>query len=156
MGQMAEGMHFSVVCAEDVPRLPQAADLPGPDFGNSFARLYQRVCAQWPQGAVAESFYTVPKAEAATLVLSGGIDPVTPPRHGERTAQALGDLARHVVVPNAGHGVISLGCMRDVLFRFIDAETDADALAVDASCATSIPRPPAFQPLRPAANGSTS
>jgi pimeloyl-ACP methyl ester carboxylesterase len=156
MGQMAEGMHFSVVCAEDVPRLAQAVDIPGTDFGDSFARLYRQVCADWPRGNVAESFYTLPKAQTPTLVLSGGIDPVTPPRHGERTAQALGDLARHVVVPNAGHGVISLGCMRDVLFRFIDAETAADALAVDASCATSIPRPPAFQPVRPAASGSAS
>jgi pimeloyl-ACP methyl ester carboxylesterase len=149
--QLAEGMHFSVVCAEDVPRLDVAADAPGPDLGDSFAQLYRRVCADWPRGTVAESFYTMPTTDAPTLVLSGGIDPVTPPRHGERAAQALGAKARHVVVPNAGHGVMSLGCMRDVLFRFIDAETDADALAVDASCAVDIPRPPAFQPIRPPA-----
>jgi hypothetical protein len=36
--------------------------------------------------------------------------------------------------------------MRDVLFRFIDAATDADALAVDASCAAGIPRPAHFVP----------
>jgi len=50
-------------------------------------------------------------------------------------------------VPNAGHGVLGIGCMRDVLFRFIDAADDAGALAVDAGCVKSIPRPPAFQPL---------
>ncbi|GAB4036323.1 MAG: alpha/beta fold hydrolase [Rubrivivax sp.] len=145
--EMAEGMHFSVVCAEDMPRLPQATDAPGPDLGDGFVRLYREVCAGWPRGSVPEAFYTVPPAPAPTLVLSGGIDPVTPPRHGERTAKALGPNARHVVVPNAGHGVISLGCMRDVLFRFVDAE--ADALKVDTTCAEGIPRPPAFQPVRP-------
>jgi pimeloyl-ACP methyl ester carboxylesterase len=155
-GQMAEGMHFSVVCAEDAPRMAGAADPPGSDLGDGFARMYRRVCADWPRGAVADAFYTMPTAPSATLVLSGGIDPVTPPRHGERAAQALGALARHVVVPNAGHGVMSLGCMRDVLYRFIDAETDADALAVDAGCAVDIPRPPAFQPVRPATTGSAS
>jgi hypothetical protein len=37
--------------------------------------------------------------------------------------------------------------MRDVLFRFYSAETDAEALAVDASCVTKIPRPAVFVPF---------
>jgi hypothetical protein len=76
---------------------------------------------------------------------------VTPPRHGARVAQALGDSARHVVVPQAGHGVMALPCLRDVLFRFVDAETDAAAQQLEAGCAAALPRPPAFVPLSPAA-----
>jgi pimeloyl-ACP methyl ester carboxylesterase len=147
--QLAEGMHFSVVCAEDLPRLGNAPDTPAPDLGDRFAALYRDVCAAWPRGEVPAAFYTMPPAPAPVLVLSGGLDPVTPPRHGERTAQALGAQARHVVVPNAGHGVMSIGCTRDVLFRFIDAVDPKDALAVDTACVESIPRPPAFQPVRP-------
>ena len=45
--------------------------------------------------------------------------------------EALASGADLVVVPQAGHGVMSLPCMRDVLFRFIDAASDADALAVE-------------------------
>ena len=56
-------------------------------------------------------------------------------------------MARHVVVANAGHGVMPIGCMRDVVFRFIDAESSAEALAVDASCVSHVPRPPAFEPI---------
>lgn len=145
--RMAEGMHFSVVCAEDLPRLAQAADAPGADFGDTFAAQYRRICEGWPRGAVPAAFYSLPAAPAATLVLSGGADPVTPPRHGERVAKALGAKARHTVVPQAGHGVMALPCMRDVLFRFIDAETDDAALQVDAGCARQVPRPPAFVPL---------
>lgn len=144
--RMSEGMHFSVVCAEDGPRLAQATDAPGADFGDRMARLYRDVCAFWPRGEVPAGFYTMPPAPAATLVLSGGADPVTPPRHGERTTKALGAKARHVIVPQAGHGTIALPCMRDVLFRFIDAESDEAALKVDAQCATAIPRPGAFVP----------
>jgi hypothetical protein len=81
------------------------------------------------------------------LLLSGGLDPVTPARHAERVAGSLGPLARHEVVPNAGHGLLSLGCIRDVVFHFIDAPTDAEALQVKADCARDIPRPPAFVPL---------
>ena len=144
---LAMGMHFSVICAEDVPRLPQSSDPPGADFGRDFAQLYQRVCADWPRGAVPEAFYRVPPARSPVLLLSGGLDPVTPPRHGERVARALGAKALHVVSPNAGHGVIGIGCMRDVLFRFVDAADDAEALAVDAGCVTQLPRPPSYRPV---------
>jgi pimeloyl-ACP methyl ester carboxylesterase len=145
--RIATGMHLSVVCAEDVPRLDANADTPGADFGNDFARFYRDLCADWPRGDVPAAFYTIPASRTPVLVLSGGLDPATPPRHGERVARALGPKARHVVVANAGHGVLGVGCMRDVLYRFIDAGSDGEALAVDASCAANIPRPPAFRPI---------
>jgi pimeloyl-ACP methyl ester carboxylesterase len=149
--QLAAGMHFSVVCSEDVPRLSASTEAVGADFGDQFARLYQNVCADWPRAAVPAEFYTLPATKAATLVLSGGLDPATPPRHGARVTQALGPLARHVVVPHAGHGVMALGCMRDVVYRFIDAPTDAAAQQVDADCAQTMPRPGAFMlPAAPA------
>jgi pimeloyl-ACP methyl ester carboxylesterase len=142
--QIAAGVHFSIICSEDVPRIESFTEKPGVDFGDSFARLYRDVCSDWPRGDVPAAFYTLPAAPAATLVLSGGLDPATPPRHGERVSRALGAKARHVVVPNAGHGVMALGCMRDVLYRFVDAASDDEALAVDAGCVTGIPRPPMF------------
>lgn len=149
---LSEGMHYSVVCAEDVPRLGQVTDSQaknsqGVDFGATVATLYRQVCADWPRGDVPPAFYEVPAAPSATLVLSGGADPVTPPRHGARVARALGPLALHAVVPQAGHGVMGLLCMRDVLHRFIDAADDALALKVDTACAAGIPRPPAFSPF---------
>jgi pimeloyl-ACP methyl ester carboxylesterase len=90
----------------------------------------------------------VPVAPAPTWLLSGGIDPATPPRHAERVAQRLGAKARHDIVPHAGHGLLSLPCLPDAVFRFVDAADDAQALRVDADCALDIPRPPAFVPLR--------
>ena len=149
--QLAVGMHFSVVCAEDLPLLDKAIDAPGADFGVDQAALYRRACADWPRGAMPVAFYGVKASTSPVLLLSGGLDPATPPRHGERVAKLLGANALHVVVPNAGHGVMSLGCMRDVIYRFIDAAQDKDALAVDATCVKSIQRPPAFVPVDVAA-----
>ena len=40
--------------------------------------------------------------------------------------------------------------MRDAVFHFINAATDAEAQAVDTSCAARMPRPLAFQPPLPA------
>jgi pimeloyl-ACP methyl ester carboxylesterase len=152
--RMAMGMHFSVICAEDLPAFEAGGgDKPGKDFGEGFGQLYRQVCKDWPRGAVAPAFYRVLPAAVPGLVLSGGADPVTPPRHGERVAQALGPLVRHVVVPEAGHGVMGLGCMRDVLYRFIEAPDAAAAAAVDAGCARAIPRPKVFRPVTAARAG---
>ena len=154
--QLAMGMHFSVVCAEDVPRLDVAADPPGADFGVTDAALYRHVCEHWPRGAVPSAFYTVPPSPAPVLLFSGGLDPATPPRHGAQAAAALGAKAQHVVVPNAGHGVLGIGCARDLVYRFIDAADDATASAIDASCVKAIPRPGAFVPMSMAPSASSA
>ena len=148
--RLATGMHFSVVCAEDMPRLPVSKDKTGADYGAMDVALYSQVCARWPLGKVPEQFYEVRPARSPVLILSGGVDPVTPPRHANRVAQQLGSQVQHVVVPEAGHGVMALGCMRDVVFKFIDTKEDAAALSQEASCATRIPRPGVFVPVQAA------
>ncbi|MEO6363030.1 MAG: alpha/beta hydrolase, partial [Caldimonas sp.] len=87
--RLAAGMHLSVICAEDVPRLSSSVDAAGADFDDQFGRFYFRLCAAWPRGAVPEAFYRIPPGRSPVLVLSGGLDPATPPRHGERVARAL-------------------------------------------------------------------
>jgi pimeloyl-ACP methyl ester carboxylesterase len=152
---VAEGMHFSVVCAEDAPRMGTAPP-PGP-FGAAFARPYRELCADWPRAALPSGFDTLPTSTAPVLAFSGTLDPVTPPRHGERVVRALGEVAkggkaRHVVVEGAGHGVMALGCAPELMQRFIETEEDAAALAVDTACLARLPRPPAFEP--PGAGGA--
>ncbi|MFG6447764.1 alpha/beta hydrolase [Roseateles sp. BYS180W] len=145
--RMFMGMHFSVVCAEDAPR-QRASFVGGGDFGASDARFYGAVCQNWPRGSVPEAFYTTPQSRSAVLLLSGGADPVTPPRHGERIARALGSLALHVVAPNLGHGVMSQACLRDAIKQFFNADTDAQALQAvrdKADCLQSIPRALAYR-----------
>ncbi len=152
-GGTASGMHFSVVCTEDLPRIDAAPSAlgSGGDFGASFVGLYREVCAHWPRGEVPAGFDRLTPAPAPMLLLSGGADPVTPPAHAARAAAALGPKARHLVVPQAGHGVLALGCVRDAAIRFIIATHDADALAVDLGCAAAVPRPSAFVPPGPGA-----
>ena len=144
---IAEGDHFSVICAEDAPRMQPAGSASSAQGAQA---MYRAACANWPRGAVPPAFYTIPRSEAPVLLLSGGLDPVTPPRHAERVAKALGPQARSVVVANNGHNVAAIACMRDVLFHFIDAPTDAEAQRVDLACAAKVPRPPAFEPPLPA------
>jgi pimeloyl-ACP methyl ester carboxylesterase len=146
------GMHLSVVCAEDAPRMQASAGAYNTLFGDAFSDVYRRSCPAWfgntkPQ--VPEAFYTMPASPAPALLLSGGADPATPPRHGERVAKALGAKARHVIVPELGHGVMSQGCTRDMIVKFIDAKEDAEALKLDEVCLArlaKLPRPSIFLP----------
>jgi pimeloyl-ACP methyl ester carboxylesterase len=129
-----------------MPRFNAAGAPASRDFGTGLLPLYEQACASWPRGAVPEAFYRIGVSATPVLLLSGGVDPATPPRHAKRVAEALGAQAKLVVVPHAGHGLLGSGCVPDLLFRFVDARDDASALALDAACATGIPRPPAFVP----------
>lgn len=143
---IASGLHFAVVCSEDEGVSNRGAEAPRTDFSDSIDLMYRQVCRDWPRAPLPSGFRDVPPAVAPVLALSGGIDPVTPPRHAERVVGALGPMARHVVVPQAAHGTLAIACLRDAVFRFIDAPSPAQAREVDVGCAGGLPRPAAFVP----------
>ncbi len=151
---MNMGMHFTVWCTEAYarPRVGNAQD----EFTALMGDLYDKICSAWPKGAVPSEFFTIPASNSPVLLLSGGIDPVTPTRNGEQVAKALGAKARHISIDNAGHGLLAQGCVREVVSQFISAKDDAAALAVDAKCVRQIPRPLVWLPPlenKPAASG---
>jgi pimeloyl-ACP methyl ester carboxylesterase len=139
------GMHLSVVCAEDVPRITRA-DLDGVSqsfFGRALVDDFLRACGTWPRGKVPEDFYAPVKSPVAALILSGGIDPATPPRHGEEVAATLPN-ARHFVAPYLGHGVSLHGCAPRLVETFVRT---GSAAALDGKCLQRIPRPLFVLPL---------
>jgi len=141
-GSVAMGMHFSVVCSEEYDRILQASKPASDnDFGDMHNREYRNVCQKWPRGKVPVGFYSVPVSATPVLLLSGGIDPVTPPWHAEKIVKELGPNARHIILEHAGHGVLQQSCLTDVTTNFINAKTDLEAINVDARCVTQIPRP---------------
>ncbi len=146
---IAQGQHFAVVCSEDLPGV-QAQPPSHGDFAGLAAR-YREACAGWPRARLPSAFYRIGAAPVPVLLLSGALDPVTPPHHGERVAARLGARARHVVVAAGGHGQLGLPCVREMVHRFVDAEGEAAALAVDAGCVQRRPRPPTF--VAPGAEG---
>ena len=139
------GMHLSVVCAEDIPRITPEdfARLSGSFFGRALVDEFVRACKDWPSGKVAADFYEPVRSEVPALILSGGIDPATPPRHGEEVATALPN-SRHLVAPQIGHGVSLHGCAPRLIDSFIRA---ASARHLDGKCLERIPRPLFVLPL---------
>jgi pimeloyl-ACP methyl ester carboxylesterase len=144
--KLAWGMHFAVVCSEDYPKMSPISEAQVANE-DAMTAMYRNVCKDWPLGKIEPDFYNVKPGSAAVFILSGGADPVTPPRHGDRMAMALGATSRHVVAPNLGHGVMMQGCMPDVLFRFFNASNNEIAMKIDTKCVEAIPAPHFFVPF---------
>ena len=66
--KMAMGMHYSVVCAEDM-RAAAPVGATG-DFAGFAEANYRRICAEWPRGTVDPAFYAIPPAPAPVPSLS--------------------------------------------------------------------------------------
>jgi pimeloyl-ACP methyl ester carboxylesterase len=142
---LSVGMHLSVICAEDVPRITPA-DLAAAGqsfFGRALVDDFLRACATWPRGKVPEDYYTPVSSTVPALLLSGGIDPATPPRHGEAVVRTLPN-GRHFVAPHLGHGVSLHGCAPRLVESFIRTGSAAE---LDGKCLQRIPRPLFMMPL---------
>jgi pimeloyl-ACP methyl ester carboxylesterase len=134
-GGTAYLLHLAVVCAEDVPRMTPA--LMKEDAALLTRALAERMPAMCKTMNVPAVPYTTPAPiEAPVLLLSGALDPVTPPRRAESAARHM-THARHLVVANAGHGVSQLGCAPRLLREFLDAP----GATLDAKCLAEIPAP---------------
>jgi pimeloyl-ACP methyl ester carboxylesterase len=140
-GKLQIGMQLSVVCAEDAT-LPKA-ELPGAKsavFGERLLDTLMRACEFWPRGELPPGYHDQVRSSVPTLVLSGELDPVTPPSWGEAVLSGL-ERSRHVVLRSSGHGAMTTACGRKLVRDFV-AQGSADAL--DATCADTITRPPFF------------
>lgn len=137
---MAQGMGLSVTCSEDADELvPDPADA-DTVMGDEFVRYIQAQCAVWPHGSRAADFREPARGDTPVLLLSGELDPVTPPRYGEEVAAHL-PRSRHLVLRGQGHNVIGTGCTPKLVARFIE---NIDAAALDAECLDRLAATPPF------------
>jgi pimeloyl-ACP methyl ester carboxylesterase len=133
---IADGMYLSVTCAEDVPFIDQqkAAALNASNpFGNYRVFQQTRACGMWPRGEIPADFLEPVRSNAPVLIFSGNLDPVTPPKYGEDVARHLPN-SRHIIIPEAGHGVDGLtdpDCIDRIAIEFLDK---GDAKNLDVSC----------------------
>jgi pimeloyl-ACP methyl ester carboxylesterase len=144
---VATGMFLSVVCAEDVPRFDSAqarAATRGTFLGGAWLEDVRAECQGWPAATLPPAYYEPVASDVPSLLLSGHLDPVTPPSWGDEVASHLG-RSRHVVVPGAGHGTTPLGCIPELLAEFLDTLEPA---ALDIACVQRLARPAFFTSLQ--------
>jgi pimeloyl-ACP methyl ester carboxylesterase len=125
-------MHNSVVCTEDVPFFGQNAGAAsaGTYLGASVVDALQATCAVWPQGVRDADLGQPLQSDTPVLMLSGELDPVTPPEYAQRAASAL-TRARHLIGPGQGHGLAATGCVPRLMREFL---ADLEPAGLDAAC----------------------
>jgi pimeloyl-ACP methyl ester carboxylesterase len=130
--QMNNALHYSVTCAEDVPRISAAdvANALANVRSKSLARQELAVCDVWPKGDAAPEASRPLESDVPVLILSGGLDPVTPPANGTEVAKTL-RASRHIVARGYGHIVSPHACAPRLIAAFIDDPTFA---TLPASC----------------------
>jgi pimeloyl-ACP methyl ester carboxylesterase len=138
---ISQGMHFSVVCAEDAPRIePGSIER---ETANTFlqaemANIRLKACQFWPKAPVEPAYYDNTPIHLPTLVLSGELDPVTPPVWGQQIASSWTN-ARHLTVPATGHGAVSAGCVPKLIAQFLN---DPNPANLNPACIEQVKRPP--------------
>jgi pimeloyl-ACP methyl ester carboxylesterase len=137
--QIDLGLQLAVACSEDAPlleRLPAGREtLLGEDFVGGLVAQ----CSTWPRGRVPEDFHAPLVSAVPSLLLSGELDPVTPPRYGDAVLRGLA-RGRHLVARGQGHNVMVAGCVPRLIGQFVRA---ADASRLDVRCLGDLaPTPP--------------
>ncbi|MFT4926531.1 MAG: pimeloyl-ACP methyl ester carboxylesterase [Phenylobacterium sp.] len=132
---MYMGLTLTILCSEDWPRMSSALLRQDNDnyvVGDMTTQTWRKMCSVWPKYPVAETFKTPVSSAVPTLLLSGRLDPVTPPAWGAMAAQTLSN-SRHLVAVNGAHTVATHTCAARLIARFLD---DGDLAALDDSCLT--------------------
>jgi pimeloyl-ACP methyl ester carboxylesterase len=118
------GMHNSVVCTEDVPFYrnldalwPKLEDT---YIGASQVRALQGICELWPTGLLHPSLREPVRSDRPVLLLSGELDPITPPTYAERAATTYPN-SLNLVAPGQGHGVVGRGCVPMLVSDFVSS-----------------------------------
>ncbi|MCW8833051.1 MAG: alpha/beta hydrolase, partial [Colwellia sp.] len=132
------GLLFNITCNEDFPRI-SASDFEqdaNNNFGGDDSHFgFKMVCPLWPQYRPNEDFYQPVTANIPTLILSGNLDPVTPPSNGVYSANTLPNN-HHIVIENASHTVAMSTCASDIINEFL---TSLKPSELDESCVDDIP-----------------
>jgi pimeloyl-ACP methyl ester carboxylesterase len=142
-----DGLYLSITCAEDVPFVSGGAEARDePTYLGGYRIREQRAaCEDWPRGAEPPWRGQPVRASVPVLILSGQLDPVTPPSFGHELARTLTN-SRHLSVPFGGHsryGLIGLECLDAAVARFVER---ADFQELDATCVANVTRPPFSTP----------
>jgi pimeloyl-ACP methyl ester carboxylesterase len=133
----ADGMYWSVMCAEDFDFAADELNLTG--VRSQFAEqerkdigLILQICDDWGVPQLGPSADEALVSDIPALLYSGWFDPITPPSNGDILAQTLSHSYKYVF-PSNGHGVFLGGaCSTQIMRDFLNdpyVEPNANCVA---------------------------
>jgi pimeloyl-ACP methyl ester carboxylesterase len=143
-GAIAAGMNDTVVCSEDVPfyhvNAEERAELAKTFLGTSQLDGLEAICRIWPRGPVDPDFHQPLHSDVPALLLSGGNDPITPPRDAAQASRGFAH-SLSLVIPGFGHGQLTDPCMATLMAQFIRR---ASVSGLDTACTRHLAPMPFF------------
>ncbi|CCQ12232.1 FIG032621: Hydrolase, alpha/beta hydrolase fold family [Pseudoalteromonas luteoviolacea B = ATCC 29581] len=128
---LAMGMHNAIVCGED---WPIQNDLPNEVVATPISELMAAglnvICPILNVAPAERDFYLPLNTEIPTLLLSGGLDPATPPSWAELAMVKMKN-ATHWVAPTATHIVAAQTCADRLVADFIQ---QGNTQSIDPAC----------------------
>lgn len=149
----AMGVYLSITCGESFALMdyePAAAAARATRFGDYRLRRQREACRQWPAAQAASDHLSPVSAGTSVLIVSGALDPVTPPDWGDAIARNF-PRARHLVIPGSGHVFEGMSgvdtCLDPLMIRFLET---ADPASLDTACLAQMAPPPFVLSQQPA------
>ncbi len=140
-GAMYIGATLSMLCGDEVARVDPAAAkeaAEGSFAGDTYYRLWAQSCENWRYKKPSDTLYAPVNSDVPALLLSGDLDPITPPSMGEHYLKGLPN-GHHIVVQGTGHNTSYVSCMPVLIAQFLN---DIDPKALDTSCLDTMKRLP--------------
>jgi pimeloyl-ACP methyl ester carboxylesterase len=137
-----DGMFYAVACTEDAPliSIEEINQQSAESLFTGNAETFLEVCSAWPKGEAPQVVHAPISSEVPVLMLSGEVDPITPPRHAEQLAGSL-DNDLHLIFEGMGHGNSSNQCAAKILDEFIESASIND---LETECVEAVEPPPFF------------
>ena len=139
---LSSGMFLSVVCAEDIPLTNSnvvAREGKGTFLGDYYARQLMQASGIWRCGKIPRGYNQPVRSSIPVLLISGHLDPATPPSGAAETARYLPN-SLHLVIKNGSHSYAGLSpCVDNIMAAFIEK---GSVTALDTSCINQIRRLP--------------
>ena len=147
-GGLTLGASLTIFCSEELARMPvaevtteAAIDTSPPSrIGDAMLSNLRNACSVWPKAPLPAIYGETVTSEAPTLVLSGDLDPITPPSWGQAMADGLPN-AMHLVAPATGHNVSPHGCAPSLIAQLVE---QGNLDGIDGACLESLRRPTFF------------
>lgn len=141
----ADGMYLSVICSEGMALLDFAAEsryATATVFGDYRLRRQKEACAEWPAASVGADHVRPVQSAAPVLLISGELDPVTPPYLADEAAKTLRN-SKHLVIPASGHvfdGMSGIDtCLDPIIRTFLDT---GEIKSISFTCVAEMKPPP--------------
>jgi pimeloyl-ACP methyl ester carboxylesterase len=145
------GSFLSIICGDEISRTtPEAVKAAGAGtFGEDAQyRSWKAACDVWDYEQAEADTHDVLNSDIPTLILSGNLDPITPPKMGEIWEKSFSN-SRHIIVEGAGHNTSFTSCMPRLITEFV---LSLDVEALDATCLDNQKSLPIFTTI----NGSVN